>query len=182
MITANVADEKSSNIITNKGFSFNIPNSYTGRSYSLSNSNEFMIGGGKYSGGFWIPSLFHFKYMDKTGSSSSVTTLSFSGDMSASSRISFEILDKVGTKIYISTSSSNVLYFGEITFSTDWATLENSVFYTFNCLYSGTCLVIGAKKFGNLHGVINNSNNFLTYFSLVLTNPLIYTVDIIRAE
>ena len=63
--------------------------------------------------------LFHFKYNDVLGSSSSVTILIFTGGMSSSSRVNFEIIDKVGTNVYVSASSSNLIYFGEITFSAD---------------------------------------------------------------
>jgi hypothetical protein len=139
MITTNVQADTSSNIITKKGYKYNIPNSYTGRSTSLSNTNEFMIGGGTYFSGLWTPSLFHFKYNDVLGSSSSVTILSFPGGMSSSSRINFEIIDKLGTNVYVTASDSNVIYFGEITFLSDWTTLTNADFYTLNCIYGGTC-------------------------------------------
>jgi hypothetical protein len=68
-----------------------------------------MIGGATYSGGIWTPVLFHFFY---EGLASTVTTISFSGGMSSSSRVSFNIHDRVGSVLYVSASVSNVIYFG----------------------------------------------------------------------
>jgi hypothetical protein len=76
-----------------------------------------MIGGAAYLGGVWTPVLFHFVYQ---GSDSTVKTISFPGDMSSSSRVSFNIYDRVGSKLYVTASVSNVIYFGELTFSSDW--------------------------------------------------------------
>jgi hypothetical protein len=117
MITSNSVSDTSSSILTSSGYIFKIPNSYTGKSQALTNQNKFMIGGATYSGGVWTPVLFHFFY---SGSASTVTTISFSGSMSSSSRVSFNILERVGSKLYVSASVFNVIYLGELTFSSDW--------------------------------------------------------------
>jgi hypothetical protein len=80
MITTNSVSDTSSGIVTSSGFIFKIPNSYTGKSQALTNQNEFLIGGATYSGGVWTPVLFYFVYH---GSASTMTTISFPGDMSS---------------------------------------------------------------------------------------------------
>jgi hypothetical protein len=109
MITTNSVSDTSSSIITSSGYIFNIQNSYTGKSQALTKQNEFMIGGATYSGGIWTPVLFNFFYL---GSESRVTTISFPGEMSSSSRVSFNIHDRVISVLYVSASVSNVIYFG----------------------------------------------------------------------
>jgi hypothetical protein len=117
MITTNSVSDTSSSIVTSSGYIFKIQNSYTGKSQVLTNQNEFMIGGATYSGGVWRPVLFHFVYQ---GSASTVKTITFSGGMSSSSLVSFNIYDRVGTGLYVSASVSNFMYLGEIIFSSNW--------------------------------------------------------------
>jgi hypothetical protein len=79
-----------------------------------------MIGGATYAGGIWTPALFHFFYQ---GTASTVTTYNFSGDMNSSSHMSLDIVDRVGTILYVSASVDNLIYFGQLQFSSDWSTL-----------------------------------------------------------